>query len=54
MSAINGDKSRHQINRKRAVKRRMKIREMVAARPQAGEPAKGGKAAPSRPSGDRS
>ena len=29
MSARNGDKSRHQINRKRAVVRRSKIRELV-------------------------
>ena len=32
MSAINGDKSRHSINRKRGVLRRVKIRAMVAAR----------------------
>jgi hypothetical protein len=31
MSARNGDKSRYQINRKRAVVRRAKIRAMVAA-----------------------
>lgn len=31
MSAKNGDKSRHQINRKRAVLRRAKIRNMVKA-----------------------
>ncbi len=29
MSARNGDKSRYQINRKRAVLRRVKIRELV-------------------------
>jgi hypothetical protein len=29
MSAKNGDKSRYQINRKRAVQRRAKIRELV-------------------------
>ena len=29
MSARNGDKSRYQINRKRAVQRRTKIRELV-------------------------
>jgi hypothetical protein len=29
MSARNGDKSRYQINRKRAVHRRVKIRELV-------------------------
>jgi hypothetical protein len=29
MSAKNGDKSRHQINRKRAVLRRAKIRDLV-------------------------
>jgi hypothetical protein len=32
MSAINGDKGRHQINRKRGVVRRAKIRKMVAER----------------------
>jgi hypothetical protein len=32
MSAINGDKGRHQINRKRGVIRRAKIRKMVAER----------------------
>ena len=32
MSAKNGDKSRHQINRKRAVVRRAKIRQMLADR----------------------
>ncbi len=31
MSARNGDKSRHQINRKRAVARRAKIRDLVKA-----------------------
>jgi hypothetical protein len=31
MSAINGDKSRHSINRKRGIARRAKIRAMVAA-----------------------
>ena len=31
MSKLNGDKSRHQINRKRGVLRRAKIRAMVAA-----------------------
>ena len=30
MSRINGDKSRYQINRKRSVVRRAKIRELVA------------------------
>ncbi len=29
MSARNGDKSRYQVNRKRAVHRRVKIRELV-------------------------
>jgi hypothetical protein len=29
MSLINGDKSRHQINRKRAVVRRAKIRKLI-------------------------
>jgi hypothetical protein len=41
MSAKNGDKSRYQINRKRAVQRRAKIRELVksvkAAAPHAKE-----------------
>jgi hypothetical protein len=32
MSSINGDKSRHQINRKRTVVRRAKIRQMIADR----------------------
>jgi hypothetical protein len=41
MSARNGDKSRYQINRKRAVLRRTKIREMVkAAKSEAAVPAK--------------
>ena len=31
MSAINGDKSRHQINRKRVVLRRAKMRAAAAA-----------------------
>jgi hypothetical protein len=31
MSARNGDKSRYQINRKRAVHRRVKIRQLVKA-----------------------
>jgi hypothetical protein len=31
MSARNGDKSRYQVNRKRAVHRRTKIRELVKA-----------------------
>jgi hypothetical protein len=31
MSAHNGDKSRYQVNRKRAVLRRSKIRELVKA-----------------------
>jgi hypothetical protein len=31
MSARNGDKSRYQINRKRTVHRRVKIRELVKA-----------------------
>jgi hypothetical protein len=31
MSRLNGDKSRHQINRKRVVLRRAKIRQLVAA-----------------------
>jgi hypothetical protein len=34
VSSINGDKSRHQINRKRAVLRRMKIRKLVADKAQ--------------------
>ena len=32
MSRLNGDKSRHQINRKRVVVRRAKIRALVAAK----------------------
>jgi hypothetical protein len=32
MSAINGDKSRHQIARKRGVLRRAKIRQLLEAR----------------------
>jgi hypothetical protein len=32
MSRLNGDKSRHQINRKRVVLRRAKIRALVAAK----------------------
>jgi hypothetical protein len=32
MSAINGDKSRHSINRKRGVARRAKIKALVAAK----------------------
>jgi hypothetical protein len=32
MSKLNGDKSRHQINRKRVVVRRAKIRALVAAK----------------------
>jgi hypothetical protein len=31
MSARNGDKSRYQVNRKRGVLRRAKVREMLAA-----------------------
>jgi hypothetical protein len=34
MSAINGDKSRHSIDRKRGVHRREKIRQLLAARKQ--------------------
>ena len=48
MSAKNGDKSRFQVNRKRAVLRRTKIRELVkaakeasAAKPPAGTPDRG-------------
>ncbi len=37
MSAKNGDKSRHQINRKRALLRRAKIRELVKASKAAAE-----------------
>jgi hypothetical protein len=39
MSARNGDKSRHQINRKRAVVRRAKIRQMLADRKATGDAA---------------
>ena len=42
MSARNGDKSRYQINRKRAVKHRVKIRELVRT-------AKGPAAPPEKP-----
>jgi hypothetical protein len=31
MSGINGDKSRHQINRKRGVHRRAKVRQLLEA-----------------------
>jgi hypothetical protein len=41
MSAKNGDKSRHQINRKRVILRRAKIRDLVKA-------AKAGGAAPAK------
>jgi hypothetical protein len=37
MSERNGEKSRFQINRKRAVLRRVRIREMVAAAAAGGE-----------------
>jgi hypothetical protein len=40
MSAKNGDKSRYQINRKRAVQRRAKIRELVKSVKAAAPPAK--------------
>jgi hypothetical protein len=44
MSARTGDKSRYQINRKRAVQRRAKIREMVkAVKGGPAQPAKGAK-----------
>jgi hypothetical protein len=39
MSARNGDKSRYQINRKRAVVRRARIRQMLAERKAAAETA---------------
>jgi hypothetical protein len=40
MSARNGDKSRYQINRKRGVLRREKIRQLVeSARSEAAQPA---------------
>jgi hypothetical protein len=45
MSAINGDKSRHQINRKRVVVHRAKIRAMMAAR----QAAPAAAAAPAKP-----
>jgi len=49
MSARNGDKSRHQINRKRAVLRRAKIRDLVkAVKDGAGTPAKSDPVAPAR------
>jgi len=50
MSARNGDKSRHQINRKRGVVRRAKIRQMLAERRPAGE---AGAAAARSPKGSR-
>ena len=40
MSAKNGDKSRFQVNRKRAVLRRTKTRELVKALKEAGTAAK--------------
>lgn len=43
MSARNGDKSRYQINRKRAVHRRIKIRELVKTAKGAAPAAKTGK-----------
>jgi len=48
MSAINGDKSRHSINRKRGVARRAKIKAMLAARktPSSASPAPAKVAAP--------
>jgi hypothetical protein len=42
MSATNGDKSRYQINRKRGIQRREKIRQLI-------ESARGGPAQPARP-----
>jgi hypothetical protein len=48
MSQKNGDKSRHQINRKRVVVRRAKIRALVASG-QLGAP----KAAPAKPPADK-
>jgi hypothetical protein len=45
MSANNGDKSRYQVNRKRAVLRRSKIRELMNA-VKAGTAAKPGAKAP--------
>jgi hypothetical protein len=47
MSAINGDKSRHQINRKRRVLRRAKLRAATAADPAA--PKRFAKAKTTRP-----
>jgi hypothetical protein len=43
MSARNGDKSRHQINRKRGVHRRAKIRELVKSLKAQPAPGKTGK-----------
>jgi len=45
MSRLNGDKSRHQINRKRVVLRRAKIKKLVAAAQAKGAAAK----APEKP-----
>jgi hypothetical protein len=39
MSGINGDKSRHAINRKRGVQRRAKIRQLLAERKNQPKPA---------------
>jgi len=39
MSARNGDKSRYQINRKRGIHRRTKIRNLVKSKAQSATPA---------------
>lgn len=50
MSARNGDKSRHQINRKRAVLRRVKIRQLVADRKVESSQGSADSKGPTRPS----
>jgi hypothetical protein len=50
MSAINGDKSRHSINRKRGVPRRAKIRALVAAKKNPSSATSAPASATSRPS----
>jgi hypothetical protein len=51
MSRLNGDKSRHQINRKRVLQQRTKTRKLVAdAKAKA---AGGGEPAAAKPAGDK-
>jgi|KBSSwiStaDraftv2_1062776.scaffolds.fasta_scaffold9241797_1 hypothetical protein len=49
MSARNGDKSRYQINRKRAIHRRVKIRQLIKS--VRSGPAQAAKASPKRREG---